>query len=457
MPDLIRKYRDRYAVGSPWRILPGEDPFIDTAVVIPALAESKRLFRSIASVAVNLPSVLSHAVVICVVNNNEGEQADRSVVDDNQKTLRVLRRLEEGAMPEQDDRPEGTSPELMKILESPLRLKVVDASSPGRGMPPKTGGVGLARKIGMDNALSLFDYDTEGPRLLLSLDADTLVASTYLDAVRRYFSTRRAHAAVVDFTHRRTTDAGEQAAIVCYEIFLRYYVLGLMVARSPYAYHSIGSTMACTAEAYAAVRGMNRRQAGEDFYFLNKLAKLGDMGTVRGTTVYPDPRKSRRVPFGTGRRVARFIAGGHDEYRLYDPEVFLVLRDWLSLLASWDHRDGRSPVSVAGNIHPSLERCLRELRFDEAWHRLKGNSTGTAVLQRHLRGWFDGFRTLKLINRLSQTFLPPVEMFGAVQRMASLLENDLPVPIVQGMIPSLEDQQLILDCLRDMERCNGRE
>jgi hypothetical protein len=457
MLDVIQKYLDRYAVGTPWRIQRGEGHTIDTAVVIPALAESERLFRTIASIADNPLPALSRTMVICVINNRDKEHGDRRAFDDNQKTLRILGRLIEGTVPEEGDRPAGTARYLRRIAESGLRLAVIDASSPGREMPHATGGVGFARKIGMDNALALLDYENGAPRIMLSLDADTVVAPNYLDAVRQYFTMNRTHAAVVEFTHGRAANLHEQAAIFCYEIFLRYYVLGLMVAGSPYAFHSIGSTMACTAEAYVAVRGMNRRQAGEDFYFLNKLAKLGPVGTVRTTIVHPAPRRSDRVPFGTGKRIARFIAGGHEEYRVYDPGIFLVVRDWLRLLTSWDDRAAKSPASQARAIHSSLEPCLRELRFDEAWHRLKLNSTGPAVLQKHLRCWFDGFKTLKLINALSRTAMPPVEMFEAVRRVASFLDRDMPVRMEAGEIPSLDDQQAILDCLRDMEKGCGKK
>ena len=65
-----------------------------------------------------------------------------------------------------------------------------------------------------------------------------------------------------------------------YEYSLRYYVAGLTYAQSPYAFHTIGSTMAVNAEHYASVRGFPRREAGEDFYLLNKLAKVGSVHTL---------------------------------------------------------------------------------------------------------------------------------------------------------------------------------
>ena len=37
----------------------------------------------------------------------------------------------------------------------------------------------------------------------------------------------------------------DNSAIICYETFLRYYVMCLRYAGSYYAFHTIGSAMAC--------------------------------------------------------------------------------------------------------------------------------------------------------------------------------------------------------------------
>jgi hypothetical protein len=52
---------------------------------------------------------------------------------------------------------------------------------------------------------------------------------------------------------------------------------------------------------------MSRRQAGEDFYFIQKVAMQGRYGECRTTRVHPSPRPSDRVPFGTGPDIARQI------------------------------------------------------------------------------------------------------------------------------------------------------
>ena len=124
-----------------------------------------------------------------------------------------------------------------------------------------------------------------------------------------HFSRGKAQTGIVAYEHQMPSDDIEQAAICSYEIFLRYWVLGLQYARSPYAFHSIGSTIVTTADGYLAVRGMNRREAGEDFYFLNKLAKTGPIRQIRETVVYPSARISRRVPFGTGAAVEKIVSG----------------------------------------------------------------------------------------------------------------------------------------------------
>ncbi|MBW2632445.1 MAG: hypothetical protein JRC90_11960, partial [Deltaproteobacteria bacterium] len=200
---------------------------------------------------------------------------------------------------------------------------------------------------------------------------------------------------VIAFAHQDADSADEQAAICCYEIFLRYYVLGLRRAGSPYAFHSIGSTMACTAGGYATVRGMNKRRAGEDFYFLDKLAKIGGMGRINTTTVHPSSRASHRVPFGTGKRVIRFTEGNESEYSLYNPRSFAVLKEWLEYMSSCRDMDPETILTHAGDMHPSLNVFLRVNNFGETWRRLAENSGDMAHLCTHFSRWFDGFKTFK--------------------------------------------------------------
>ena len=69
-----------------------------------------------------------------------------------------------------------------------MNISFIDASNAGKEMDDKNGGVGLARKIGMDLALTKFDYNSSGKRILICTDADCKVDLNYLSEISREFN-----------------------------------------------------------------------------------------------------------------------------------------------------------------------------------------------------------------------------------------------------------------------------
>jgi hypothetical protein len=224
--------------------------------------------------------------------------------------------------------------------------------------------------------------------------------------------------------------------------------MGLSYSGSPYAFHAIGSTIVCTAEAYVEVRGMNRRIAAEDFYFLNKLAKIGKIGTITNTTVFPSPRVSERVPFGTGRRMLRFMTGGTDEYRLYDPRIFAILREWIRVIEIDPDRDCEAILAEARHIHARLEEYLRISRFTANWQCIRRNCRDPRQLRRQFHVWFDGSKTLKLVHHLSRYAFPLVSMFEGLAKLIDLMRSPFPAVRFPDGIPAIDDQYRILAGLR---------
>ena len=389
---------------------------VEQAVVIPALAEKGFLFATLACLSRNCREELKRTLVLCVINNRGSHSASPGVIRNNQETIRYLHVLIKG-LPCEFGEGKELSAHMKDISSSPLRLACIDASSPGSEMPDNAGGVGAARKIGLDAALTVFDYGTADDKLLFCLDADTLVEDNYLKEVRSFFDKEGKAAAVVNYSHQRPATSRRRLAIGAYEIFLRYYVLGLRYAGSPYAFHTIGSTMVCTADAYVAIGGMNRRDAAEDFYFLNKLAKYTEVGRITTTNVYPSARLSRRVPFGTGRRMVRFMEGGEDEFLLYDPRVFLILKKWLGMMKSFPDRRTEEILIHAGKIDPLLLSFLEANDFFETWERIRKNTKNSKGLLRHFHFWFDAFKTMKLIHFLTERGIPQADMFSALEKL----------------------------------------
>jgi hypothetical protein len=397
MQALLDYIEHKVALNAPL-IMPERHDNIKAAVVIPALAEYDNLFHTLDALAENDPALLAQTLVICVVNNRGPHICRPDEIADNQRTLRRLEEI----------RRAGTSP----------RLAYVDASSPAYQMPDK-GGVGLARKIGLDWAVKQLNSDGARPRApLISLDADTLVEPNYLAAIFDHFSRNDAWAAVIDYAHQIE---GEYAdAIVSYELFLRYHELGLAHSESPYAFHTIGSAMCCSAGAYAAVSGMNQRQAGEDFYFLQQLAKTGPMHRITGTTVHPSGRASHRVPFGTGRRVLDYAASPEDARLTYDIRSYQILRDWLATVARNLDSNGTLLLELACDIAPELHAFLRARGFMSVWDGLRKNARNDAQLLAQFHRWFDGFATMKLFHYLRDNSYPRRDLFESIHALLEI-------------------------------------
>lgn len=390
IPPNIAPYLNKRAAGEPWRINEVPTLTFTGAVVIPSLAEADNLPLTLESLSRNPAELLDRFAILIVINQRAN--ACDAETNNNLETLNNL--------------PEW------KQQFGLNNLFWVDAASAGRELPPKQG-VGLARKIGLDLALPLLNYHADNP-LLVCLDADTLVQPDYLPAINRHFACSSAGGASIPYCHRPAADPAGQAAIDRYELFLRCYVLGLELARSPYAFHTVGSAMACRASAYVTSGGMNRRLAGEDFYFLQQLHKSSGVAPLSGTIVHPSPRTSHRVPFGTGRAVGDMLALGEQRLLFYQPAVFSIVEKWLACVARNPGADAASLLSSAARIAPVLHQYLEQAGFRVSWDNLKKNNRESAKLTAAFHDWFDAFRTMRLIHELSDRAYPRIAPEGAV-------------------------------------------
>ena len=441
------KYLNRYAALGKRPVFVRSFRNIENAVVIPVLQEKDTLFETLASLAKNPAGDLEKAVVLCVVNNHSPALAGREEISDNQETLTILRGLiERSNIPHYSD--EKLTMYLEDIADSKLRLACIDASSPGAEIPDNSGGVGTARKIGMDGVLTLLKEKAPGKGIISCLDADTVVEENFLSAIHRCFSVNSFPAATVRYAHRRPSDARLLSAICRYEIFLRSYVIGLSFAGSPYAFPAIGSTISCRAESYVAVRGMNRREAAEDFHFLDKLAKLGPIGFIGNTTVHPSARLSKRVPFGTGRKMRDIIEKGRNQLFLYHPDIFKVLQQFLSEMDRLPHRNANEIMAAACTINPGLHEYLTISRFSQKWGAICRSHADPDHLRRQFHVWFDGLKTLRLVRHLSRLHLPPVEMFCGLEGLSAMTGKE--VLSLKKSCPDAEDPENLFDILKEL-------
>jgi hypothetical protein len=243
---------------------------------------------------------------------------------------------------------------------------------------------------------------------LFGTDADATLPDAFFDQ-RAIEDDPSVAAAVFAFWHTAAEGPDVTRATAFYELSLRYYVEGLAWAGSPYAFHTVGSATAVMAGAYAAVRGMPKREAGEDFYLLNKLAKVGTIVHVPGSVVRLSSRMSDRTPFGTGASVRQALVS--PQWTLYSPACFAVLRDLLSCLDVFAaHGDANRFFSQIAEFAPEPRAALSAVLEQSGMRRALGGASREAktVESRRLRvhTWFDAFRTLKLIHAVRDGISP---------------------------------------------------
>lgn len=349
------------------------------AVVIPASGELLYLPATLAALALNPPAILAETLVLAVVNNAAGASPERK--EDNFQMLRLLRQR---AIPGQEK----------------LRLYWIDAAAEGRELQH---GVGDARKTGMDAVLPFLDWAADP--LILCLDADTLVEPGYLAAFKAAFAAHpEAAGAVMRFVHQTGTDAAEEAAIRAYENYMEHYVRMLSDAGCPYAYHAMGSAMACRASAYLRAGGMKPRNAGEDFYFLQSLRKLGTVIPVDASTVHPSARPSDRVPFGTGATVRKLTAGNR-QY-CHHADIFAMLKVLYRTVDTADVEILRAlPLRFQETLPDPGIIFLQESGFGAAWAKITANTPATTGhLLAAFHTWFDAFRVMKFVHFCEERF-----------------------------------------------------
>lgn len=278
-------------------------------------------------------------------------------------------------------------------------------------------GVGQARKIGVDLALAFMASGLISGSWVHSTDADATLPDNYFDYPNYSFDTNCV-ALTYAFNHSSQENdngqnidscqqnnaeqqkSGQQPSVAeatqQYQLAMSYYKSGLAYAGSPYAFFTIGSILAFSAQAYARVRGFPKRSAGEDFYLLNKLAKLGTVEEVKNASISLDARLSDRVPFGTGPAVLSIINDREEgvNYHYYHPQVFLCLKEARKFLFEFDRQnDAEQALESLSSVS---QQALVEIGVLSFIAKQKNQSV--TQYQKQVDIWFDAFKTLKFIH-----------------------------------------------------------
>jgi hypothetical protein len=265
-------------------------------------------------------------------------------------------------------------------------------------------GVGLARKTGMDEAVRRFNSIDKPDGIILNIDADCGVEENYFVAVcDELLKEKDRKACSLYFEHPLSgTDFPESIYryITLYELHLRFYFQGLAYTGFPWVFHTVGSAIAVKALTYVKAGGMNRRQAGEDFYFIQKLVPSGGYFSLNSTTVFPSPRASSRVPFGTGASIGKLTEG--NVFSTYNIQAFNELRSFFSGVEDIFYCNPENLNDCFAKFPESIKLFLNENEWLEKMIEIRNNTAGVNSFKKRFFGWFNMFRIVKYLNYVHQ-------------------------------------------------------
>lgn len=425
MKDVFENYLQKRSF-CPRQISAKTNAGVGIIVVIPCFSETG-LISSLESLR-NCEPPHSRAEVIVVINASENSPAE--IIHQNEQTFAEAKAWIEIHRDE--------SLEFFLIMNNSL--------------PQKHAGVGLARKIGMDEAAYRFAEINKSDGVIVCFDADATCDKNYLVEIERHFNeNRKTPGCSIYFEHPvekihlpEFSSYSEiiSNGIIQYELFLRYYRQGLKFAGHPFAFHTVGSSMAVKAGVYCLQGGMNKKKAGEDFYFLQKIFPLGHFSEINSTRVIPSPRPSLRVPFGTGKAISDFMKGSQADTRVCDPQTFADLKIFLQNIPKL-YKD-ESLSEIADGFPIPVEKFLKENDFENQVLEIRKNSSSPYMFVKRFFRWFDGFRVLKFTHFARDNFYGEIPVKEAACRFLEMKGFSAPA--------SLSDPLKLLKIYRETDK-----
>lgn len=339
------------------------------------------------------------------------DPAKISICENNQKTLDFLTNVKD------------------------FSLQVIDKSSKGKAWSKKTFGVGWARKTLMD-AIALKADEND---IILTLDGDTNFKPSYFSSIIKTIqSFPKAVALSIPYYHPLSGDEETDRNILRYEIYMRYYSLNLWRINNLYNFTALGSAIAVPVWSYRRVRGITPHKSGEDFYFLLKLRKFGEINNWNSEKVYPAARYSDRVFFGTGPAMIKGRSGDWSSYPFYEFELFDEVAESFNAFTDLFDKDVDFP----------MKSFLNEQFKDDQWHeKLRKNNPNPDRFVKACTDKVDALRILQYLkNSQEKNNLP------TIRNLIRFLETFYPTESSNNNFANLDfDQSSIddLNALRD--------
>ena len=274
-------------------------------------------------------------------------------------------------------------------------------------LPGHQTGAGQPRKIGMDEAVFRFNQIGKENGIIVCLDADCTVEKNYLSEIYTQFRKNELNSATIDFHHpveHLPEENPIRKASEAYELYLHYYRAALEYCGYPYAYFTIGSAIAVTCDTYVRVGGMCKLQAGEDFYFMQKVFPLEKTKFIDSTKVYPAARFSDRVPFGTGPELEKLTKTGSFIKYTYNFGAFRILKEFFDQIDSFHKKSVEEISLIIDTLPQPIKDFILQDNLIDKLVEINQNTGNLLSFRKRFFSYFNAFKILKYLNYAHESF-----------------------------------------------------
>ncbi|OUX36923.1 MAG: hypothetical protein CBE33_04615 [Candidatus Pelagibacter sp. TMED273] len=340
-------------------------------IVIPCYNEFDYLFSTLESIDKQNPNLVNNTLVIIVINNSA--DSDSTVKNSNNKTYEKLIKL-----------------------QFSFEFVAIDCFSNHNAFKNKLAGVGLARKVGLDFSLKFIENLNS---IFCSLDADTIINENYLDIIDNRFKHNTVNAAVVNFSHQKSSNSIIEQGIRKYEKILKEIANNIQKTGSPYGYVSMGSTIVCNAKTYIAVGGMNTKKATEDFYFLQSIAKYTKVHKIKKVLVHPSSRGENRVYLGTGFRMDEYLKSKSFKNLNFSKESYLEIKKIIDIIdLHWSDSNEALLQKLMNNLNKKSVEFIKKKNISKVLKKFKMNAKNKNQFILLFNQWFDALTIMKFLK-----------------------------------------------------------
>ena len=323
---------------------------------------------------------------LILLHINSGTETPVEALSENNKTIKLLKKW------------------IPKNNNKNLHFSFIHSQN----ISKKDFGAGIARKIAMDEAVNHFNSHSNENGIIVSLDADSTIEQNYFSAIENFYAkNNKANGANIYFEHPVSGNEFNTPiyeAIIKYELHLRYFVQSLRIINFPFSFHTIGSCFSVKAKSYIQQGGMNKNQAGEDFYFLQKLIELGNFYEINSTCVYPSPRISNRVLFGTGPEIKKMCLKKNIEYKTYNFQAFLDIEKLFDCIPDFFDLSSMKIQEKYSLLPHSIKKFISFPILLKHITEIKNNASTLKNFTKRFFRWFNTFQVIKFLNYSHQEY-----------------------------------------------------